>query len=84
MAKRNPWLRPAGADGLIPVVVLWNHFASLYGNAWRELFAEEAAKVACTKKPPSSSTGVASAGTWSRPRWRHCATKSARVRSLWA
>ncbi|GAB7128760.1 hypothetical protein JCM19000A_32680 [Silvimonas sp. JCM 19000] len=46
MAKRNPWLRPAGADGLIPVVVLWNHFASLYGNAWRELFAEEAAKVA--------------------------------------
>lgn len=46
MSKRNPWLRPAGTDGLVPVVVLWNHFASLYGNSWRALFTEEAAKSA--------------------------------------
>ncbi|MDR3427957.1 hypothetical protein [Silvimonas sp.] len=46
MSKRNPWLRPAGSDGLIPVVVLWNQFASLYGNDWRVLFPDDAAKIA--------------------------------------
>ncbi|WP_375591587.1 hypothetical protein [Chitiniphilus eburneus] len=46
MASRNPWLRPAGTDGLVPVRVLWDRFAALYGEKWRGLFADEPARAA--------------------------------------
>lgn len=44
--SRNPWLRPAGAEGLIPVDVLWDRFAALYGSRWRGLFPDDASRVA--------------------------------------
>lgn len=46
MSARNPWLRPAGADGFVPVVVLWDRFAALYGQRWRDLFATDEARAA--------------------------------------
>lgn len=46
MNGRNPWLRPAGTDGFVPVVVLRQRLAALYGQQWRELFANESAVVA--------------------------------------
>lgn len=46
MAIRNPWLRPAGNDGFIPVVVLWERFANLYGARWRALHGGDAARQA--------------------------------------
>ncbi|XZG69252.1 hypothetical protein ACTSKR_11370 [Chitinibacteraceae bacterium HSL-7] len=46
MAARNPWLRPAGTDGYVPVVVLRQRLAALYGVTWRDQFADESAVVA--------------------------------------
>ncbi|XZG71712.1 hypothetical protein ACTSKR_07610 [Chitinibacteraceae bacterium HSL-7] len=46
MAARNPWLRPAGTDGFVPVVVLRQRLAALYGVIWRDQFADESAVVA--------------------------------------
>lgn len=43
---RNPWLRPAGAEGYIPVAVLWDRLAALYGSRWRDLFPTDAARLA--------------------------------------
>ncbi|MBM3114565.1 hypothetical protein [Jeongeupia naejangsanensis] len=41
---RNPWLRPAGADGLIPVRVLWERLAVIYGAKWRAQHPDEHAQ----------------------------------------
>ncbi|QLI80808.1 hypothetical protein HZU75_04280 [Chitinibacter fontanus] len=46
MAVKNAWTRPAGTDGYIPVNVLWQRMAALYGAEWRAMFADEAAKLA--------------------------------------
>lgn len=43
---RNPWLRPAGAEGYIPVVVLWDRLAALYGSRWRDLFPTDSSRIA--------------------------------------
>lgn len=45
MTTRNPWLMPAGTDGLIPVQVLWERLLALYGEDWRSRFADDAARV---------------------------------------
>ncbi|MBM3114264.1 hypothetical protein [Jeongeupia naejangsanensis] len=42
---RNPWLRPAGADGFVAVRVLWERFAAVYGTKWRLQFPDEASQV---------------------------------------
>ncbi|GHD59452.1 hypothetical protein [Jeongeupia chitinilytica] len=42
---RNPWLRPAGADGFVAVRVLWERFAAVYGVKWRVQFPDEASQV---------------------------------------
>lgn len=44
--KKNPWLLPAGEDGYIPAVVLFDRLAALYGEKWREQFRDDSAKTA--------------------------------------
>lgn len=45
MAK-NAWTRPAGADGYVPIVMLRQRLAAMYGSRWSALFADEAAVIA--------------------------------------
>ncbi|WP_410498135.1 hypothetical protein [Chitinibacter sp. S2-10] len=45
MAVKNAWSRPAGTDGYIPVAVLWQRMAALYGAEWRAMFASDEAKM---------------------------------------
>jgi hypothetical protein len=46
MAKKNPWLLPAGGDGFIPAQVLFDRLAAIYGQRWQGQFADDAAKMA--------------------------------------
>ncbi len=45
MAK-NAWTRPAGADGYVPIVMLRQRMAAMYGQRWSALFPDEAAVIA--------------------------------------
>lgn len=46
MAVKNAWTRPAGADGYVPIVMLRQRLAAMYGARWSEMFTDEAAVIA--------------------------------------
>ncbi|AMC35447.1 hypothetical protein [Janthinobacterium sp. B9-8] len=44
--SKNAWNRPAGADGFVPVIVLRQRLAAMYGARWQALFSDESAVIA--------------------------------------
>jgi hypothetical protein len=44
--SKNAWNRPAGADGFVPVIVLRQRLAAMYGARWQALFTDESAVIA--------------------------------------